>query len=99
MLGGIAYKTGESFGYVCACCDIQRGGLSTDCENGTITLTNVTDVYTNYSGEVVEGISLHHIFGLLIAVLAGFGFIIVFMNLKSMDDSDKIRFERERDNE
>jgi hypothetical protein len=56
-----------------------------DCENESLVVKteNVTTTYTNYSGEVVQGVMLHHIFGLLLCLLSALGFIVVLMNLKS----------------
>lgn len=90
MLGGINYKTGVSYSYICACCEDNQEfrGVNPDCVNGTITLANITDVYTTYSGEIIAGLQLHHLFGLMIAFLASFGFVIVLLNLKSMDEGD-----------
>jgi hypothetical protein len=83
MLGAVTYKTGENYNYVCACCDEVRGGFFTDCFNGSITLANITNVYSSYSGEIVQGLELNHVFGFFMSLLSAFGFVIVLVNLKS----------------
>jgi len=54
------------------------------CEQGsTIELNNetTTATYTNYSGEIYQGVMVHHLIGFIISILASMGFILVFMNL------------------
>lgn len=69
-----------------------RGCTSATCEwaytsactdNQTIVLNNETTskTYTNYSGEIYEGVMIHHLIGFIISILACLGFILVFMNL------------------
>ena len=65
-------------------CEWGNNVSVSNCVNSSIVLNNEskTFVYSNYSGEIVQGVMLHHVFGLLISLLSALGFIIVFMNLK-----------------
>jgi len=87
MTGAVTYKSGVEYDYTCACCN-KTGLISESCINGTITLANETFVYTNYSGEIVQGLELHHVFGLFMALLSAFGFVIVIINLKAPPETE-----------
>lgn len=71
MLGGVTYASGE-----------VENVIDVSLYNGSVvgvnTETNTT--YTNYSGEIVFGIQLHHFFGLFISLAAAFGFVLLFLN-------------------
>lgn len=75
MLGQVSYASGES--------EIKVYHYLVD----NVTIKNVSvsssDVYSNYSGEIVQGITLNHVFGFFICILSAFGFISQIMNLKT----------------
>lgn len=71
MLGGVQYTSGSN-------------SITTYTYNGTnITQTNetITNLYTSYSTEIIQGITINHTVGFFICVLSVFGFISVMMNL------------------
>lgn len=59
----------------------QEPALTEGCTNGSIILKNETKVYSAYSGET--GIAVSHYLGYFLCIIAVFGWIIVFMNLKA----------------
>ena len=46
------------------------------------TVINTTNVYTNYSGELVGPITVHHVFGFFMCILSAFGFVSSLLALK-----------------
>jgi hypothetical protein len=94
LTGNVEYKSGEITSYTYLC-----GGQCFDNRSSTyFNLTNAqsvsseikTDTYTNYSGEVVSGIMLHHVFGFFMSILAAFGFVITLLHLKQSDDVTRL---------
>lgn len=73
MLGGVSYPSGE-----------VRSIVDVSVYNGSVvgvnTETNTT--FSNYSGEIILGIQLHHFFGLFISIASAVGFILLFLNWK-----------------
>lgn len=73
MLGSVVYQTGET-----------KQVTDVSVYNGTVvgvdTQTNIT--FSNYSGEVLMGIQLHHFFGLFISFAASFAFLNFYLNFK-----------------
>ena len=67
------------------------------CVNSTLIISNVTTtkIYSGFSDEIISGVNLNHVFGLFLSIIVVLGWIIVFFNLKSMNDEDKIEYERE----
>lgn len=81
MLGALQYPTGTNT-------------LSTyNYTESNLTSINETTnkIYTNYSNEIIQGITLNHTIGFFICVLSILGFISV------MDNLGKLRKEREKE--
>lgn len=76
MLGGVTYAAGETITVT-----------NVTLYNGTVAGadTQTDTIYTNYSGEIVAGIQLHHFFGFFVAIGGVFGFITFFLNFKEAD--------------
>lgn len=77
--------------YVCGRVGCELIEITT---NGTIginatVISSVThqNSYSNYDNEIVQGLTLHHLLGFLIAILGALGFISSLFNLK--EDSGK----------
>jgi len=92
MSGNLQYTTGayeqENNYYVCGCCmegEFYYNDTQICIEGEELVLLNTTkQTLTNYTavtGEIIPGVDLHHVFGLLLSVIAGFGFVIVLLNL------------------
>lgn len=91
LSGGVQYKNGvtETYNYMCLGC----GGNSIPTFTGNASIDkpfvssiSKADTYSNYSGEVVYGIMLHHVFGFFVTVLSILGFISCLINLRPDGD-------------
>jgi protein-S-isoprenylcysteine O-methyltransferase Ste14 len=47
------------------------------------TMINTTGTYSNYNGEVFQGLMINHVFGFFMCILSAFGFISQLLNLKT----------------